>query len=263
MAAGACGAFARRWGLGLLCLGTSVASQAALFGDDEARRAILDLRQRVDVLAVTDSRMADDQRRSLEDAAQLRRSLLDLQNQIETLREEQARMRGQNEQLLKELADLQKRQKDTVQGVEERLRRLEPSKVSLDGQEFLAEPAERRDFEAALLLFRGGKFSEATQAFLAFGRQYPRSAYLPSVRFWLGNAQYASRDYKEAITNFRSLLTESPQHARAPDAALAMANAQIEMKEPRLARKTLEELLRNHSESNAAETAKAMLARLK
>lgn len=263
MAAGARLALARGWGLGLLFLGASAASQAALFGDDEARRAILDLRQRIDALSATDSRIAEEQRRSLEEAVQLRRSLLDLQSQIEALREEQARMRGQNEQLLKELADLQKRQKDAAQGVEERLRRLEPSKVSLDGLEFQAEPTERRDFEAALFLFRGGKFPEAAQAFATFLRQYPRSAYLPSVRFWLGNAQYANRDYKEAVVNFRSLLSEAPQHARAPDAALAMANAQIEMKEPRAARKTLEDLLRNHPESNAADSAKAMLARLK
>src|SRR6478735_8148929 len=74
-------------------------AQAALFEDDEARRAILDLRGKVEQQRVaTDAaiqRQADDLR---QENSQLRRSLLDLQNQIEALRSEIAGMRGQNEQ---------------------------------------------------------------------------------------------------------------------------------------------------------------------
>lgn len=252
--------FSGRWCLGLALWVAASASQAALFGDDEARRAILDLRQRVDTLFATDARFSEDLRRSQEE---LRRSLLDLQGQIDALREEQAQLRGRNEQLLKALAELQKQHADTANSLNERLRRFEPSKVSLDGLEFLANPAEKRDFDAALGVFRAGKFPEAAQGFAAFARQYPSSPYLPSVRFWLGNAQYANRDYKEAIQNFRAMLNAAPQHARASEAFLSIANAQIETKDPRAARKTLEDLLRNHPESDAAETAKAMLVRLK
>jgi hypothetical protein len=74
---------------------------AALFEDDEARRAILELRQRVDVLQ---QRSTEDIRKSGDDSAQLRRGLLDLQTQIEALRVEQAKLRGQNEQLLRDVA---------------------------------------------------------------------------------------------------------------------------------------------------------------
>ena len=249
-----------RWGLGLVLWGTVSFTQAALFEDEEARRAILDLRQRVDTLYATDARLGDEMRRSQEE---LRRGLLDLQNQIDILREDQSRLRGLNEQLLKDLTELQRQYRDGAQSLDERLRRFEPSKVSLDGMEFLADPAEKRDFEAALALFRAEKFPEAAQSFTAFVRQYPRSPYLPSVRFWWGNAQYANRDYKEAVVNFRAMLSEAPQHVRAPEAALSIANSQLEMKDPRAARKTLEDLLRNHPESDAAQTAKAMLVRLK
>lgn len=250
----------RRWGVGLLLWTAASLSQAALFGDDEARRAILELRQRVDSLYASDVRLSEELRQAQEES---RRSLLALQNQIEALRAEQAHLQGQNEQLRKELSDAQKGLKDTAQGLDERLRRFEPSKVSLDGMEFLADAAEKRDFDAALSVFRAGKFPEAAQAFAAFVRQYPRSGYAPSARFWLGNAQYANREYKEAVANFRTMLNDAPQHTRAPEAALSIANAQIEMKDPRVARKTLEDLLRNYPESDAAETAKAMLARLK
>ncbi|WP_024814911.1 tol-pal system protein YbgF [Acidovorax sp. JHL-3] len=229
---------------------------AALFEDDEARRAILELRQRVDVLQQVNQRSGDDN-------SQVRRSLLDLQTQIETLRMEHAKLRGQNEQLLRDVADLQRRQKDIAQGVDERLRQFEPVKVTVDGLEFQADADEKRDFEAALAVFRAGKFADAKTAFAGFVRQYPRSGYVPSARFWLGNAQYAAREYKEAIGNFKVLLSEAPGHARAPEAALSIANCQIELKETRTARKTLEDLLRDYPQSEAAVAAKERLSRLK
>ena len=232
----------------------------ALFEDDEARRAILELRQRVDVMQQANQRTGE---RSGEDVSQLRRSLLDLQTQIETLRTEMATMRGQNEQLQRDVAELQRRQKDMAQGMDERLRQFEPTAVQVDGREFRADPAEKRDFEAALAVFRSGKFADAVPAFGGFLRQYPQSGYAPSARFWLGNAQYATRDYKSAIDNFKALLSAAPDHARAPEAALSIANCQVELKDTRGARKTLEDLLRVYPQSEAAAAAKERLARLK
>ena len=238
-------------------------AHAAIFEDGEARRAILEMRQRVDGLQLSQQRSADEVRKLGEENAQLRRSLLDLQTQIETLRAEQAKLNGQNEQLLRDVGELQRRQKDIAQGVDERLRQFEPIKVTVDGREFQADPAEKRDFEAALAVFRSGKFPDASAAFAAFVRQYPRSGYVPSARFWLGNAQYATREYKEAIGNFKQMLTGAPTHARAPEAALSIANCQIELKDTRTARKTLEDLLRAYPQSEAAVAAKERLSRLK
>ena len=246
-----------------LCGALLPAAHAALFEDDEARRAILELRQRIDLLQQTSQRAGEDLRRSGDDGSQLRRSLIDLQNQIETLRTEAAKLRGQNEQLLREVAELQRHQKDMAQGVDERLRQFEPLKVTVDGKEFLADPAEKRDFEAALAVFRAGKFADSQTAFAGLIKQYPRSGYVPSARFWLGNAQYATRDYKEAIVNFKALLAATPEHSRAPEAALSIANCQIELKETRGARKTLEDLLQAYPQSEASVAAKERLSRLK
>lgn len=235
-------------------------ARAALFEDDEARRAILELRQRVDAQRQDFDKESS---RSNEDNAQLRRSLLDLQNQIEALRAELQRQQGLNEQLARELAELQRQQKDVTQGVDERLRKFEPAKVSVDGREFMAEPNEKRDFDAALAIFRKGDFAAAQPAFADFIRRYNMSGYVPSAFFWLGNAQYATRNYKEAMQNFRTLITQAPDHLRAPEAVLSIANCQIELKDLKGARKTLEDLIKAYPQSEAAVTAKDRLARLK
>ena len=193
----------------------------------------------------------------------LRRSLLDLQNQIETLRSELAKLRGMNEQLSRDLAEMQRRQKDIVQGVDDRLRQFEPVKVAVDGREFAADPTEKRDFEAALAIFRKGDFSAAQTSFLDFFKRFPLSGYGSSALFWLGNAQYATRDYKEAMINFRALVTKEPEHLRSPEAVLSIANCQIELKDSRGAKKTLEDLIKAYPQSEAAVAAKDRLSRIK
>lgn len=235
-------------------------AQAGLFEDDEARRAILDLRQKVDA---SQQRTADDLRRANDDNAQLRRSLLELSNQIEALRNEMAGMRGQNERLARDVADIQRNQKDMTQGVDERLRKFEPTKISVDGKEFVAEPAEKQEFEAALATLRKGEFAPAQTSFVAFMKRYPQSGYSSSALFWLGNAQYALRNYRDAVANFRTLVTLEPGHMRAPEALLSMANCQVELKDVKSARKTLEDLVKTYPQSEAASVAKERLARLK
>jgi len=244
------------------------AAQAGLFDDDEARKAILDLRQRIEAVRVDseqrlNSRLAEESRKASEENAQVRRSLLDLQNQIEALRADLANQRGVNERLAREVSELQRRQKDADQGVEERLRKLEPVKVSVDGRDFMADPSEKREFDEALAVFRKGDFSAAQVAFVEFIRRFPRGGYAPSALFWLGNAQYATRDYKEAVVNFKEVIALAPDHLRAPEAALSLANCQIELKDVKSARKTLTDLIKAYPQSEAADTAKERLSRLK
>jgi tol-pal system protein YbgF len=235
-------------------------ANAALFGDDEARRAILDLRQKVDA---SQQRGADDLRRISDDNAQLRRSVLDLSNQIEMLRNEMAVLRGQNEQLSRGISDVQRNQKDLTQGVDDRLRKFEPAKITVDGKEFLAELAEKQQFDDALAILRTGDFSAAQTGFLAFTKRYPQSGYKSSALFWLGNAQYALRDYREAMVNFRALVAAEPAHLRAPEALLSMANCQAELKDVKSARLTLENLVKVYPQSEAATVAKERLTKLK
>lgn len=235
-------------------------ASAALFEDDDARRAILDLRQKVEA---SQQRTVEELRRGSEENAQLRRSLLELSNQIESLRNEMAVLRGQNEQLTRGVADVQRSQKDVAQGVEERLRKVEPVKVSLDGQDFQAEPAEKQEFEAALANLRKGDFPSAQAAYTAFLKRYPQSGYKSSSLFWLANAQYALRDYKSAAGNFRMLASSDPQHPRTPEALLSMANCQVELKDAKGARKTLEELVAAYPQSEAASAAKERLVKIR
>jgi tol-pal system protein YbgF len=252
-----------RLGAALLALSAALAgpsAHAAIFGDDEARQAILDLRKRVDE-ANEAQRLR--QVELGEQINQLRRSLFDLNTQIEQMRAEMARMRGQDEQLAREVSELQRKQRDVEQGVDERIRRIEPQKVSVDGKEFLADPDEKRLFDAAMESVRKADFAAAAQGFGGFLRRYPTSGYGPTAQFWLGNAQYGKRDYKEAIAAFRGLIATAPDNARVPEALLSIANCQAELKDNKAARKTLDELIKAYPASEAAQAARERMLSLK
>ena len=250
-------------------------TQAALFGDDEARRAILDLRQRLEqsqtanralmeqAAQLQTQQIAQLNQQHSQSVAQLRSALLDLQTQIDKLRADLAQSLGAQERLARDVTEVQLRQKDSLSSVDDRLRRFEPVKVSVDGREAMVEPAEKADFDRSMALFRQGDFPGAQAAFAGFLSRYPTSVYKSSVLFWLGNAQYANKAYREALANFQRLLTESPTHPRAAEAMLAISNVQVELKDLKAARKTLEDLVKAYPATETAGTARERLSRLR
>ncbi|MBI5269501.1 MAG: tol-pal system protein YbgF [Burkholderiales bacterium] len=254
---------AGRWrGLALcqaVCLAALFApltSHAGIFDDDEARRAILEMRQQ----RKQDAESADARLQALSaQVEQLRRSLLDMNAQIELLRGEVAIQRGSVELLQRDASELQRKQKDAQSAFDERVRKLEPQSMTVDGKTFLADADEKRAFDDAIARLRAADFAGGATALNAFLKRYPQTGYFESAQYWLGNAHYGLRDHKEAIKAFRSLVERAPDHQRTPEAMLSIANCQSELKDNEAARRTLEQLVRQHSQTEAAQAARDRL----
>jgi tol-pal system protein YbgF len=226
-------------------------ASAGLFDDEEARRAILDIRARLDSLNSRLEGKAD------------KTTSLDLSGQNEQLRGEIARLRGQIEVLTNELANEQRRQKDFYTDLDGRIRRLEPQRGMVDGKEVDILPNEQKTYEAALTLFKAGDYRSAAAGFADFLRRYPGSGYTASANYWLGNAYYAQRDYRNAIAAHQIVATSFPDHPKAPDALLNIASCQIELKDKVAARRALDTLVAQYPDSAAAQTARERLATIK
>src|SRR5947199_6967553 len=95
-----------RW-LGTMALACALfapAARAGLFDDDEARKAILDLRQKLEQSNEQQrARQAELNQQMADQISQLRKSLLDLNTQIETLRAENPKLRGQDGQVARDV----------------------------------------------------------------------------------------------------------------------------------------------------------------
>ncbi len=226
----------------------SLSAHAALFGDDEARKAIIELRGKVDGL----------QQSKAESGA-----VFSLSNQNEQLKQEIARLNGQIEVLSNEVSNLQQRQKDFYVDLDNRLRKLEPQVVAVDGKDAMVGQSEQSAYDAALALFKAGDYKKSGTAFTDFVQRYPESAYAPSAQYWIGNAYYAQRDYRNAITAQQALLKKYPDNPKAADALLNIASSQTELKDRPAAKKTLETLVAKYPNAPAAQTAKERLANFK
>ncbi len=232
-----------------------VAAHAGLFDDDEARRAILDARTRIEALQRDIGTRLD--------AKADKNSLLDLANQNEQLRLDVAKLRGQVEVLTNELANAQQRQKDFYVDLDNRLRKLEPQKVTVDGREANIDQNEQRSYDAALELFKGGDYKSASGAFNDFLRRYPQSGYAASAQYWLGNAYYAQRDYRNAIAAQQVVVKNYPDSTKAPDALLNIATCYVELKDKVNARRALDTVIAQYPDSTAARNAKDRLPSLR
>ena len=223
-------------------------AHAGLFDDDEARKAILELRSKVDALARDLTERLD--------AKADKTSTLSLINQHDQTMQEIARLRGQIEVVANDLATAQKRQKDFYTDLDARLRKLEPRQVTIDGQEAAVGVSEQTSYDTAFGVFKSGDYKGAVTALDGFVKRYPESAYAANAQYWLGNAYYAQRDCKSAISAQQVVLKNYPDSPKAPDAMLNIASCYTELKDKPNATKTLNALISRYPDSSAAQAAK-------
>ncbi|MCB5363398.1 tol-pal system protein YbgF [Pusillimonas sp. CC-YST705] len=194
---------------------------AHAFADDDARRAILELRQQV--------------RQMTEQNQQARLSLAE---QLENLQQELANLRGQVEHLRWEV---------------DAKRRLEQEQIGVSIT--VNNPQEQAAFNQALTHFRGGKYKEAGEGFATFLAQYPNSQLASEAMFYQGSSQYANRQFDASIATLQRLTQGKPDDARTPDALLIIAANQVEKGNMGGAKTTLQSIVSKYPQSPAAATA--------
>ncbi|MEO5700913.1 MAG: tol-pal system protein YbgF [Casimicrobiaceae bacterium] len=135
-----------------------------------------------------------------------------------------------------------------------------PAMAGGPGPRLSSEAAnEQRAYDSALDLFKAGNYGAAVQSFAAFVRSYPRSVLAPSAQYWIGNAQFAQRDFRGAIASQRQLISTYPDSQKVPDAVLNIATSQFELGDTVASRRTLEELVARYPQSEASAKARQRL----
>ncbi len=229
------------------------AARAGLFDDDEARRQIADIKAE----AAANQKALEDRVARLD--ASLRDRAVDLVQLIDALRQDMTRLRGQIEVLTNQAETIERRQKDLYVDIDTRMRRLEQA-----FQEKVAAPEreaqkEKEAYEAALNQFKVGNYQASIAAFQTFVVNYPNSQLVPSAQYWIGNAYYATRDFRVAIATQQKVVASWPDNPKAPDAMLNIASAQAELGDQKAARETLRTLVLKYPGSPAADQAKQRL----
>ena len=247
--------------LGAAALAWAAASSPAyaLFGDDEARKAILELRGKVAEmerqLRDKDSELAT----RLERLEAANRAQLEFANTIDAQRREIAQLRGQVETLTHEVTTLQKRNRDLYADLDTRMKGLEPMSTTVDGKAAMVDRTEQAAYDAALAQFRSGDFRGAAQSLQVFLARWPKSAYAASASYWLGNSYYGLKDYRAAVAAQQVVVDQYADSPRAADALLNMAASHIEMKDTVRARSALQKIIADYPNTEASKLAEERL----
>jgi tol-pal system protein YbgF len=221
-------------------------SAFALFEDNEARKAILDLR--------------NEQKLLRGELNQLRSSLLGLQTQIELTKQAAKNNQGQLTQLERNLNILVQTVERIELDFDTRLRQLEPIQIDIEGVQVFMSRKEKETFDGILKSLESADYQQAKNALLTFNKDYPESAYHADSLFWLGNVDYVLENYNSSINNFTRLVEAYPQYSRTPEAMLGIANAQLQSEKPVEAKKTLLHLLEKYPDTHLTDIAKKRLA---
>ena len=125
------------------------------------------------------------------------------------------------------------------------------------------QSAARKAYDVGVAAYRAGDYQGAITAFDGIVKHYPRDPLAPNAQYWIGDAWFNLRDFKAAAAAQQVLLTSYPDSPKIPDALLNLGSAYAAQGDNVNARKTLEDLMTRFPQSDAAEKAKARLARLK
>jgi tol-pal system protein YbgF len=245
---------------------TGLTAQAGLFDDDEARKAILDLRAKLEAQTRESQNKDAELSNRADQLEQTVKGILLLQNQLQTLRDEIAKLRGQVEVQNNEIAGFQKSmldQRELIAATDGRIKRFEPQTVQVDGRNISVDANEKRRYDAAIAQVRSGDFKGALANLTLFQQTYPDSGYNPSVLYWIGSSHYALKDYKSAISILQNLISSQPDFSRGPDALYTMGLAQIESGDRRNGRRTLEVIAEKFGETPIGQSAKERLLTLR
>ena len=224
------------------------------------------------------------------------RAMLDLLQRVDELADEISLLRGDLEVQASELESIKTRQRELYLDTDRRMRDLEdlsigqastiapvPVPASGSGTATSSTPAttvapastvpapvssetvaeEKVAYQLAFDSLKEGRYKKAKQQFNQFLKDYPNSIYAGNAQYWLGEANYVTRNFAQAVTEFNQVIKLYPTSAKIPDAMLKLGYTHYELKQFGQARTILQDLRTSHPNSTAARLAGKRLDRMR
>lgn len=224
----------------------------------------------------------------------------ELLQSVDAMQAEIRELRGEIESQYNELDILEKRQRDLYRDSDQRLRDLElgmgsggsrksagvatglpeaPEPVEpAQTQTSTVQPAttaavtqgssgseadEKAAYVAAFEFLKTGQYSQAIKAYQAFLDKYPNGRYADNAQYWMGEANYVSREFEQALVQFQKVVGNFPASPKVSDARLKIGFALYEMERWDDARAALEKVIEDYPNSSVARLARQRIVRMK
>jgi len=220
-------------------------------------------------------------------------ALANLLERIQRLQEEVQRLRGDLEVQSNDISGIKQRQRDLYLDIDRRLHQLETAAAAMASQPSAttAQPAvpgggpaspgmaptgtapsvaappnpeqEQAAYQKAFNLLKDGRYDDAIAAFRDMLTTYPNGKLADNAQYWIGEADFAARRFREAGDEFGKVINAYPQSPKVPDAMLKLGFSYYELGDWGNARKTLEQAVSRFPQSTAAQLADKRLQKMK
>lgn len=122
---------------------------------------------------------------------------------------------------------------------------------------------EQAAYQAAFDTLKEGRYKKAKAEFSRFLKQYPDSSYAGNAQYWLGEANYVTRNFDQGIIEFELVLSRYPSSSKVPDAMLKLGYTYYEKKQFNKAKIMLTELRKRYPNTTASRLAGKRLDRIR
>lgn len=214
--------------------------------------------------------------------------LVEMHVRLEQLQREVQTLRGELELQSHTLRELKEQQRDLYIDLDRRLSQLErgaaepsaaapaapaqPEPAPGAGTPAADTPApapgrdfaeEQKAYQKAFDLLRDLRYEQAVAAFRDFLDKYPDGRYAHIAQYWIAEANYAQRKFKQAIEDYQKLISNYARSPKLAEAKLKIGYSYYEMKDFANARRHLEELIERYPGSTEAGQARNLLQKIK
>jgi tol-pal system protein YbgF len=206
--------------------------------------------------------------------------LVDLYLRLEALQNEVQQLRGDVEQHGFAVNGIKQRQRDLYLDIDRRLSQLENGRTTRPATTQPTTPgttvppstattaagspaAEEAAYREAFALLKEGRYQPAKSRFSDFVAKYPASGYADNAQYWIGEVNYVTRAFEQAIIEFNKVLNNYPSSQKQADALLKIGYCYYELKDFAKARESLQAVTSRFPNTTPARLAATRLQQLK
>lgn len=211
------------------------------------------------------------------------KGLVEMLIKLEQLQKEVQILRGEVELQAHSLESIKKRQRDLYVDIDRRLLKIERSATgqgvapmtpaasnttnkaggSGTGKSRQDLIKEQKAYQEAFDLLRNLRYDKSIVSFRKFLQAYPDGRYAHIAQYWIGEANYAQRHFKEAITDYQVLIKRYPASPKLAEAMLKISYSYYELNDLHKADLNLTRLIKTYPDSTEAGQGRNLLKKIR
>jgi tol-pal system protein YbgF len=114
-----------------------------------------------------------------------------------------------------------------------------------------------QEYNAALATYRSREHGQAVLDFIDFIAKHPKHPLAGNAQYWIGEAYWAQRDYRQALVEFEKVAEYGP--GKAPDALVKIGLCHARLRDASRAEQAWQRVIREYPKSDAAGLARSLL----